>query len=94
MSGIIYIYIYISKFPGRLWGPPNLLFNGYRASFPGIKRPGREVKHSSPSIAEVKLRMGGDITPASTICLHDLDRENFTFIYRIYTKEWCGFNGE
>ena len=26
--------------PDRPWGPPNLLYNGYRV-FPGIKRPGR-----------------------------------------------------
>jgi hypothetical protein len=24
----------------RLWGPPNLLFNGYRDSFPGTKAAG------------------------------------------------------
>jgi hypothetical protein len=27
--------------PDRVWGPPNLLYNGYRGvSFPGVKRPG------------------------------------------------------
>jgi hypothetical protein len=40
--------------PDRLWGPPNLLSNGYRHSFSGVKRPAREVHHSSPSSAEVK----------------------------------------
>jgi hypothetical protein len=29
--------------PGRPWGPPNLLYNGYRVSFPGVKRQGRGV---------------------------------------------------
>jgi hypothetical protein len=30
--------------PGRLWGPPNLLSNGYQELFPkGIKRSGREA---------------------------------------------------
>ena len=28
----------------RLWGPPNLLYNQYRVSFPGIKRSERCVK--------------------------------------------------
>jgi hypothetical protein len=27
--------------PDRPWGPPNLLYNGNRVSFPGIKRRGR-----------------------------------------------------
>jgi hypothetical protein len=27
----------------RLWRPPSLLFNWYRGSFPGVKRPKREV---------------------------------------------------
>ena len=29
-----------------LWGPPSLLFNGYRGSFPEVKRLGSEVNHS------------------------------------------------
>jgi hypothetical protein len=41
--------------PGRLWGPPNLLSNGYRGALsPGVKRPGREADHSPPASAEVK----------------------------------------
>jgi hypothetical protein len=41
--------------PNRLWGPPNLLSNGYRGLLPcGVKRPGRETDHSSPNNAEVK----------------------------------------
>jgi hypothetical protein len=31
--------------PDRSWGPPSLLYNGYRVSFPGVKRPGRGVDH-------------------------------------------------
>jgi hypothetical protein len=46
--------------PGRLWGPPNLLSNGYR----GAKQPGREADHSPPSSTEVKN--GGAISPLST----------------------------
>ena len=40
--------------PDRPWGPPSLLYNGYRVSFPEVKRPGRGVDHSLPSSAEVK----------------------------------------
>jgi hypothetical protein len=32
--------------PGRLWGPPSLLFNGYRVPLLGIKRLGREAQVS------------------------------------------------
>jgi hypothetical protein len=31
--------------PDRPWGLPSLLYNGYRLSFPGLKRPGRGVDH-------------------------------------------------
>ena len=39
--------------PDRPWGPPSLLYNGYRV-FPGGKvRPGRDADHSPPSSADV-----------------------------------------
>jgi len=31
--------------PDRPWGPPTLLYNGYRVSSPGVKRPGRGIDH-------------------------------------------------
>jgi len=35
--------------PSRLpWGPPNLLYNGYRISFPEVKKPGRGVDYPPP----------------------------------------------
>ena len=34
--------------PDRPWVPPVLLYNGYRVSFPGVKRPGRGVNHTPP----------------------------------------------
>ena len=40
--------------PDRPWGPPSLLYNGYRVSFPGVKRPGRGADHPPPSSAEVE----------------------------------------
>jgi len=39
----------------RPWGPPSLLYGGYRVSFPGVKRPGRGVDHTPASNAEVLL---------------------------------------
>jgi len=43
--------------PGRSWGPARLLFNGYRVSFPQVKRPGRDVDHPSPHSDKVKERV-------------------------------------
>ena len=40
--------------PDRYWGPPSLLYNGYRVSFQGVKRPGRGVNNPPLSGAEVK----------------------------------------
>jgi hypothetical protein len=43
--------------PSRPWGPPSLLYNRYRVSFPGVKRPGRGVDHPPSSSATVKERV-------------------------------------
>jgi hypothetical protein len=51
--------------PYRPWGPPNLLYNGYRVSFPEVKRPGRGVNHPLPSSAEVKERVELYLHPPS-----------------------------
>jgi hypothetical protein len=48
------LFLFYPQRPDWLWGPPNLLFNGYRGSFPGLKRPGLEADHSPPSSADVK----------------------------------------
>ena len=41
-------------YPDRLWGPPTLLYKGYRV-FPGGKeRPGHDADPSPPSSAMVK----------------------------------------
>jgi len=39
--------------PDRTWGPPSLLYNGYRVFPEGKVRPGRAADHSPPSSAEV-----------------------------------------
>jgi len=36
------------------WRPHSLLHSGYKVSFPGVKRPGRDVGHPTPSSAEFK----------------------------------------
>jgi hypothetical protein len=47
--------------PDLRWGPPSLLFNGYRRVLsPRLKRPGREADNSPPSA--LRPRMSGAIT--------------------------------
>ena len=41
--------------PDRPWGPPSLLYNGYRVFPRGVKRPGRGVDHLLPSSDEVNI---------------------------------------
>ena len=48
----------------RLWGSPNLQFNIYLVSFPGLNQPERGVYHPPPSSAEVKNEHGYTCTPA------------------------------
>ena len=49
--------------PDRPWGPPSLLYNGYRV-FPGDKeRPGRDAGASPPSSAVVKKEQNYTSTP-------------------------------
>jgi hypothetical protein len=39
--------------PDRPWGPPNLLYNGYRVFSGGKERPGRDTDQSPTSSAVV-----------------------------------------
>ena len=41
--------------PDRPWGPPSLLYNGYRVFPGGKKRPGSDADPSPPSSAVVAL---------------------------------------
>jgi hypothetical protein len=43
--------------PGQSWGPPILLYNGWRVSFPGGKQLKWGIKYSPPSSAKVKERV-------------------------------------
>jgi len=52
----------ISTISIRLWGPPSLLYDGHPCSFPGIKRPGRDVDH--PSTPRAKVDEYSNISPS------------------------------
>jgi len=43
--------------PDGPWGPPSLLYKGYRVSSAGLKRPVRGVDQSPPCSAEVNKRV-------------------------------------
>ena len=40
--------------PDRPWGPPSLLYDGYRISLPRVKRPERGDDHPPPFSTEIK----------------------------------------
>ena len=42
--------------PDRPWGPHSLLYNGYRVTFPRVKRPGRGVEHPPHLLLRLKER--------------------------------------
>jgi len=67
------------KRPYWLWGPSTLQSNGHHDSFPGLKRPGRAVDHSSPSSAKVKNELSYSFTPPTR--LHGVDMDNLTSYY-------------
>jgi hypothetical protein len=65
------------KHPDRLWGPPSLLFNGYWAFYPKVKRKGLEANLSPQSSAKVKDNW--NCTSAPCMCLCGVSRKNVTF---------------
>jgi hypothetical protein len=65
--------------PDRLWGPPSILSNGKRGSFPGIKRPEREGDHS-PYLVTI-LSMCGAVSPPLYLYLYFTYAHKNTHIY-------------
>jgi hypothetical protein len=66
-------------------GPPSLLYNGYRASFPGIYRSGSDINHLHPASAEVKERI--ELYLCSTFWVFmACPRVKFTFTFRSMCK--------
>jgi hypothetical protein len=66
------------KRPDRLWHPPSLLFNGYRVSFQGVKRPRREVDHF-PLVR--RLKISGVIPLLPLYAFMAWTRKNFSFTF-------------
>jgi hypothetical protein len=75
-------------------GPPRLLYNGHRVSFPGVKRPGRDVNHPPPSSDVVEYGKSIPVPPlyACPACYgtayirggQTVDSGNFLAFIKIY----------
>ena len=50
-------------FPDQPWGPPSLLYSGYRVIPGGKERPGRDADPSPPSSAMVKKEYSLPVLP-------------------------------
>ena len=72
--------------PDQPWSPPSLLHNWYSVSFPGVKRPGRGVDHSTPSSAKVKEIVLLLPFWAYVTC----SRVNFTFTFTCTVDSFTG----
>jgi hypothetical protein len=59
--------------PDQLWGTPSLLSNGYRGSFPGVKR-GQGVTLTTHPYLEPKSRMRRSYTSSPPWHLHSASR--------------------
>ena len=70
--------------PDRPWGPPRLLYNGYRVTFPGVKQPELGVDHPPESSSEVRERV--ELYLYSPLGLHGLflgEIYLYLYLYRI-----------
>jgi hypothetical protein len=77
--------------PDRPWGPPSLLYNGYRVSFPGVKRPGCGANHTPHLAPSTKSRA----TPVLPIwAFMHCYRATFTFTSRRSYPELIKFGTE
>jgi len=68
-------FIFVLNCPDRRWGTLSLIFNGYRVSFPRIKRPGRKVEHTLSYSAEIFERVQLFLCPL--LRFRGVNRNNF-----------------
>jgi hypothetical protein len=74
------------KHGDRPWGPPSLLYNGYRVSFPGVQRPGRGVNH--PPYLAPRLKKEYSYTSTPPLGLHGLlQGDLYLYLYKEGRKE-------
>jgi len=82
--------------PDRPWGPPSLLYKGYRVSFTGLKRPERDGDHSphlAPRLKREYIYTGVLISPQPDQEGNKLQRPNYKFCKPLKTNsEGCPSN--
>ena len=66
--------------PDRPRGPPSLLYDGYRAFFPEVKRPGRGVDHPPHPAPRLKEEYSYTSTPPLLVGL--LQGKLYLYLYR------------
>ena len=72
--------------PERPWGPPSLLYKGYRA-FLGVKATGTWRQTPAPSNTEVKERVGLDLySPSPLWAFLACSSVKFTFTFTIFVS--------
>jgi hypothetical protein len=69
--------------PDLPWGPPNLLYNGYRMSFSGVKQTGRGSDHPPTSSAEVNEIVELHLSFPSVSSWHFVGGTSRFYIYRV-----------
>ena len=77
------------KRPHRLWGPPSLVFDGYRGTSPGVKWLGACI---STTHLHILPMFKNEWRYASTTSLlpHDVDKDAFTFFVLHFYVRWKG----
>ena len=72
--------------PDQPWGPPSLLYSGYRVSFPGVKRQRHGIHHPHPFSTLIKNEYSYTFTPL--LGVYGLFRVNFTFVNLPVNREF------
>jgi len=71
-----------------LCGPSNLLFSGYRGSFPVVERRGREVKLTPSFGAEIKNKWNTHLSPLCPF----MRRTGKTVPFKFFFLSWSHSN--
>ena len=71
-----------------LWGPPNLLLDGYRVTSPTVKCPELDIDQSPLFSPEVRNVWSYTSSFPIFLCLHGRDRDNFNTTRSFFMFCW------